>query len=64
LEGSEALADSIQTVFGDKSVCTALLFDHGMIAAGSDLSQAQNLAELVEESARIAYLSHLLSSFD
>ena len=64
MEGSEALAESIQRVFMDKSVCTALLFDHGIIAAGSDLSQAQNLAELVEESARIAYFSHLLSPSD
>ena len=61
-EGSEALAISIQKVFSEKSVCTALLFDHGIIAAGDALAQAQNLAELVEESARIAYLSHLLST--
>ncbi|MGO9571215.1 MAG: class II aldolase/adducin family protein, partial [Desulfomonilaceae bacterium] len=40
-EGSEALAESIQSVFLDKSVYTALLFDHGIIAAGSNLSQAQ-----------------------
>jgi ribulose-5-phosphate 4-epimerase/fuculose-1-phosphate aldolase len=38
------------------------LFDHGIIAAGHSLSDAQNLAELVEESARIAYLSELLST--
>jgi len=61
-EGSEALAASIQKVFSDASVSTALLFDHGIIAAGSRLSDAQNLAELVEESARIAYLSELLST--
>jgi L-ribulose-5-phosphate 4-epimerase len=60
-EGSEALAESIQSVFGDKSVHAALLFDHGVIAAGSSLTKAQNLAELVEESARIAYMSYLLS---
>ena len=61
MEGSEALADSIQSVFLDKSVWTALLFDHGIIATGAHLSQAQDLAELVEESARIAYFSHVLS---
>jgi L-ribulose-5-phosphate 4-epimerase len=60
-EGSEALVESIQCVFGDKAVHAALLFDHGVIAAGPSLTKAQNLAELVEESARIAYMSHLLS---
>lgn len=61
-EGSKALAASIQEVFSDASVRTALLLDHGIIAAGSGFSDAQNLAELVEESARIAYLSELLST--
>jgi L-ribulose-5-phosphate 4-epimerase len=59
-EGSDALAASIQKVFSDTSVAAALLFDHGIIAAGAVLSRAQDLAELVEESARIAYLSLLL----
>ncbi len=63
-EGSEALVESIQSVFRDASVYAALLFDHGIIAAGSHLAQAQNFAELVEESARIAYFSHLLSPPD
>lgn len=63
-EGSEALAKSIQSVFQDKSVCTALLFDHGIIAAGSYLAQAQDLAELVEESAKIGFFSQLLSPSD
>lgn len=61
-EGSETLAASIAKAFSDKSVQAALLFDHGIIAAGPVISQAQNLAELVEESARIAYLSTLLST--
>lgn len=61
-EGSEALAASIQKVFSDTSVGTALLFDHGILATGHRLSEAQNVAELVEESARIAYLSELLSA--
>jgi L-fuculose-phosphate aldolase len=60
-EGSEELAQSIRIAFRDASIYTALLFDHGIIAAGSHLAQAQDLAELVEESARIAYFSHLLS---
>jgi L-fuculose-phosphate aldolase len=61
MEGSDELAKSIQLVFRDASISTALLFDHGIIAAGSHLAQAQDFAELVEESARIAYFSHLLS---
>ena len=59
---SEALAASIEKVFLDGSVHAALLFDHGIIAAGPGLSQAENFAELVEESARIAYLSTLFPS--
>lgn len=61
-EGSEALAACVEKVFLDRSVQAALLFDHGIIAAGPALSDAQNLAELVEESARIAYLSSFLPS--
>jgi ribulose-5-phosphate 4-epimerase/fuculose-1-phosphate aldolase len=52
----------MEKVFSDKSVQAALLFDHGLIAAGTALSDAQNAAELAEESARIAYLSSLLRS--
>jgi len=56
-EGSAALAASLAVVFENRSVSAALMFDHGIIAAGATLTKAQNVAELVEESARIAYLS-------
>jgi L-ribulose-5-phosphate 4-epimerase len=58
-EGSDALAESVQAVFEDRKVFAALLFDHGIIAAGTSLTHAQNVAELVEESARVAYLSNV-----
>ena len=60
-EGSEALAASVQQVFSEPSVKVALLSGHGILTAGSDLRQAQNLAELLEESAKIAHLSQGLS---
>ncbi len=56
-EGSEAIAAAVQEIFSDPSVKAVLLAGHGILAAGTNLVQAQNLAELVEESARIAYLS-------
>jgi L-ribulose-5-phosphate 4-epimerase len=55
-EGSETLASSVQGIFSDPSVKAALLAGHGILATGPDLRQAQNLAELLEESAKIAYL--------
>lgn len=60
-EGSEILASYVREAFSDPSVKAALLSGHGILAAGPDLRQAQNLAELVEESAKIAYLSKGLS---
>jgi L-ribulose-5-phosphate 4-epimerase len=59
-EGSEALSSSVQEAFSDPSLMAALLSGHGLLAVGSDLRQAQNLAELMEESAKIAYLSRRL----
>jgi len=59
-EGSEILTSSVQEAFSNPSVKAALLAGHGILAAGPDLRQAQNLAELLEESARIAYLSEAL----
>jgi L-ribulose-5-phosphate 4-epimerase len=60
-EGSEALSASVQEVFSDPSVKAGLLSGHGILTAGSDLREAQNLAELLEESAKIAHLREGLS---
>jgi len=60
-EGSEALALLVGETFSNPSVKVVLLAGHGILAAGTNLVEAQNLAELVEESAKIAYLSEGLS---
>ncbi len=61
-EGSDELALSLQRVFQTPSVLAVLMLDHGIIAAGGSLSEAQNFAELVEESARIAILGSSLEN--
>ncbi|MFH2126495.1 MAG: class II aldolase/adducin family protein [Pseudomonadota bacterium] len=59
-EGSEELASAVGKIFAAPEVKAALLAEHGIIAVGENLRQAQNLAELVEECARVALLSGLL----
>jgi L-ribulose-5-phosphate 4-epimerase len=59
-EGSEALASLVRETFSNPLVKVVLLTGHGILAGGTDLVEAQNLAELVEESAKIAYLSERL----
>ncbi len=59
-EGSEALGRFVEETFADPSIKAALLAGHGILAAGRHLTEAQNLAELVEESAKIAFLSDRL----
>jgi L-ribulose-5-phosphate 4-epimerase len=61
-EGSETVAASVKEAFSDPSVRVVLLASHGILAAGANLLQAQNLAELLEESAKIAYLSERLAT--
>lgn len=59
-EGSEALGLEVQKTFANPRIKVALLAEHGILAAGVDLTEAQNLAELIEETAKIAYLSERL----
>lgn len=59
-EGSGALASLVGEIFSNPSVKVVLLAGHGILAGGTTLIEAQNLAELVEESAKIAYLSERL----
>lgn len=59
-EGSEALASLVGETFSNPLVKVVLLAGHGILAGGTNLVEAQNLAELVEESAKIAYLSERL----
>ena len=59
-EGSEELADYVMSAFRDPEVRALLLAGHGLVAVGSTLSEAQNIAELVEESAKISLFACLL----
>ncbi|MEM2529881.1 MAG: class II aldolase/adducin family protein [Candidatus Bathyarchaeia archaeon] len=57
-DGSDAMARLVKEAFSDPGVCAAILSGHGIIAAGSSLRSAEDLAELLEESAKLALLSH------
>ena len=56
-EGSPELSAALKRAFSEPSVRAALLAEHGIITAGADVTEAQNLAELVEETARVAFLA-------
>jgi hypothetical protein len=58
--GSEPLASAIQASFENPKVRAVLLRGHGTVAVGSDLKDLENMAELTEESDKIALLSALL----
>ena len=56
-DGSPELADAVAQAFENREVLGLLMVDHGLMAVGSTLQQAQYRAELMEESARIKWLS-------
>lgn len=56
--GSDALVEKVkQAVQNDDKFRIIMLDEHGIIAVGTDLSQAYNFADLAEEMAQIAYLA-------
>jgi len=57
-EGSPELAAAVARTCEDVEVVGLLMANHGLVAVGSNLQQAQYRAELMEESARIGWLSH------
>lgn len=59
-EGSPKLARSVSEAAKNRDVSGILLADHGLMALGPTLTQAQYTAELMEESARIAWLAGLI----
>ena len=59
-DGSRKLADYVMSAFRDRGVRAILLASHGLVAVGSTLSEAENIAELVEESAKVSLLVRLL----
>ena len=59
-EGSRDLADAVRKVCEDKSVTGILMINHGLMAVGGSVEKAQYCAELMEESARIGWLSQAM----
>lgn len=59
-EGSDELASMVREVFSEETVKAALLSGHGIMAVGRNFLEAQNRAELLEETAKIAVLSRLV----
>jgi L-ribulose-5-phosphate 4-epimerase len=57
-EGSTDLAAAVARACEDVEVVGLLMANHGLMAVGPNLHQAQYRAELMEESARIGWLSH------
>ena len=56
--GSEILAGKVSQVLKNHSA--VLLQNHGLVAVGKDLHQACLRAEIIEEAAKIYFVSHLL----
>lgn len=52
--GSEELARLVMEAFQEEGLKTALLQNHGVITVGKDLFEALYLAEVVEDTARVA----------
>jgi L-ribulose-5-phosphate 4-epimerase len=59
-DGSEELADQVVGAFWDPEVNLILLAAHGLVAIGKTLEDAEALAELAEEAAKIALSMRLL----
>lgn len=55
-QGGPQTDAEISPVFKDPSVVAAVLANHGTIGVGSNLMKAQYLAEIIEETAHIAYV--------
>ena len=56
--GSDALVEKVgQAARSNDKYRVIMLNEHGIIAVGTDLTQAYNFADLTEELAQIAYLA-------
>jgi L-ribulose-5-phosphate 4-epimerase len=60
IDGSIELADQVVGAFWDTEVNLILLASHGLVAVGKTLEEAEALAELAEETAKIALSMRLL----
>jgi L-ribulose-5-phosphate 4-epimerase len=63
-EGSLKLAKLVTKEFVNPQIWAITLTKHGLIAAGPTLNFAENIAELIEETAKTALLSFLLKKFE
>ncbi|MCL4425864.1 MAG: class II aldolase/adducin family protein [Firmicutes bacterium] len=59
--GSQELAALVVQAFRSSNIKAALLRRHGMVTVGKDLRQAFYLADLVEDTAKVALLARLIS---
>lgn len=59
-QGGPQTDKEIRPVFEDPKVVAAVLANHGTIGVGSSLMKAQYLAEIIEETAHIAYVRDTL----
>ncbi|MDR2018688.1 MAG: class II aldolase/adducin family protein [Syntrophobacterales bacterium] len=59
-DGSEELAAQAVGAFSDQEINLVLLAAHGLVAIGKTLDDAEALAELAEEAAKIALFARLL----
>lgn len=55
--GTKKLSSSVSTELTIKKGCTVLLQNHGLITAGKDFSEALNIAEEIDEAARVYILT-------
>lgn len=60
-EGSPELADAVVQAFSDTDVKGILMCTHGLIAVGANMQEAEYTAELMEESAHIAWNTQAIS---
>jgi L-fuculose-phosphate aldolase len=58
--GSAELASSVVEGFRDPNVKAVLIREHGVVAVGDSLESAFHVASLVEDSAKVAFLSSLI----
>ena len=58
IPGSQEIADAAVKAMGDHNV-VCLLENHGLIAAGRNVTQAMSIAEYVEENSQIAYYTYV-----
>ena len=55
--GSPDLAKSVSEAFSGKDSYAVLLLNHGLITIGKDFNEAMNIAEEVDEAARVYLLT-------